>query len=87
VSSIGLTPEALGILTDEVRKGVGASTLQAVLGPILKDRIELALNNLEHCPNDLGSLLDLRARITSLRQLERELKSAIIVGNEASQKL
>lgn len=82
-----LSPEALGILTDEVRKGVGASTLLRTMGPILDERIEMLLNQLEHCPPSLNELLDLRAKIASLRSLRRELHSAAQVGNEAGEKL
>jgi hypothetical protein len=81
------SPEALGILTDEVRKGVGASTLLRSLGPILDARLEAALTAFEQAPPDLNQLLDLRAKITTLRTLKRELDQAVRVGHEAGQQL
>ena len=84
---MNLSPEQLGILTDEVKAGVGAETLLRVLGPILQTRIEQALSQLEHSPNDLSTLLNLRARISVLREIQRELKSTIQIGAEASLKL
>ncbi len=84
---MNLTPEQLGILNDEVRQGVGAETLLRVLSPILKDRVNVALNSLEHAPPSLNELLDLRARITVLRQIERELNSAIDAGRNAARQL
>lgn len=82
-----LSPEALGILTDEVRKGVGASTLLQTLGPILDARIDTLLNQLEHCSPSLPELLDLRAKISSFRILRRELSQAAQNGHEAAEKL
>lgn len=82
-----LSPEALGILTDEVRKGVGAQTLLRVMGPVLDERLEMLLNQLDHCPPSLNELLDLRAKISYLRTLRRELNQAAQVGIEAGEKL
>jgi hypothetical protein len=82
-----LTPEALGILTDEARKGVGAETLLRVLKPILDSKLENLLSRLDQAPSDLGTLLDLRAQIKSIRSLQRELTQAAASGKEASEKL
>jgi len=82
-----LSPEALGILTDEVRAGVGSETLLRVMGPILDTRIETVLNLLDHCPPNLDMLLDLRAKLTAFRMLRRELTDAVRVGREASERL
>jgi hypothetical protein len=82
-----MTPETLGILQDEVRKGVGSDTLLRTLGPILETRLESYLTALDQAPPDLATLLDLRAKISTLRILKRELEQAVRVGFEASQKL
>ena len=82
-----MTPETLGILQDEVRKGVGSDTLLRTLGPILESRLEAYLTALDQAPPDLATLLDLRAKISTLRILRRELEQAVRVGFEASQKL
>jgi hypothetical protein len=81
------SPEELGILQDEVRKGVGSDTLLRTLGPILETRLESLLIALDQAPADLAILLDLRAKISCLRILKKELAQAVQVGREASQAL
>lgn len=82
-----ISPEALGILTDEARRGTGSETLLRTLGPVLDTKLEFLLNQLEKCDPDLSTLLDLRAQITTLRSLKRELTQAVAAGHEAAQRL
>jgi len=81
------SPEVLGILNDEVRSGVGAATLLSTLGPIIDQKLDLLLFNLEAVEPDLDKLLDLRARISVVRSLKRELAKAAQRGAEAGEKL
>jgi hypothetical protein len=81
------TPEQLGLLTDEVKRGVGSGTLLRTLGPIYESRLESVLNALEQAPPNLEILLDLRAKLSTLRNLKRELDNAVRVGGEAAEQL
>lgn len=81
------SPEYLGVLNDEVRRGVGAGTLISVLDPVLDRRLEQLLAALESAEPELNRLLDLRAKIASLRALKRELAQAAQTGHEAGEKL
>lgn len=81
------SPETLGILNDEVRQGVGAETLQRVLGSYYKSRLDSLLSSLDAAPADLNVLLDLRAKISVFRSLQRELNQMVQVGREAADKL
>jgi hypothetical protein len=81
------SPEHLGLLTDEVKKGVGSETLLRVLGPTYDARLEALLIALDQAAPSLELLLDLRAKISVLRSLKRELSDAIRAGQEASEKI
>jgi hypothetical protein len=81
------TPEAYGLLTGEVTKGVGSDTLLRTLGPHYDAQFESLLTALEKAPANLETLLDLRAQIKAYRVLKRELSQAIRVGHEAGQRL
>ena len=78
------TPEALGILNDESLAGAGASTIMRTLGPVIAARLEYFEKALEDAPADLNTLLDLRAKISVMRSLQRELRSQVLVGGEAA---
>jgi hypothetical protein len=82
-----LSPETLGILNDEARRGVGSATLLSTLGPVLDQKLEALLLHLEQAKPDLNELLDLRSRIATLRSLKRELLQAVSAGNEAGERL
>ena len=82
-----LSPEALGILNDESTRGVGAATLLKTLGPVLDQRIELTLIALDQAEPDLNKLLDLRAKLSVLRGLRKELTQAVTAGLEAGERL
>ena len=79
--------ETLGLLTDEVNRGIGSETLLRILGPLLDSHLETLLNALDQAPVSLENLLDLRAQIKVYRSLKRELDQAIYLGIEANQKL
>jgi len=81
------SPELLGILNDEVRSGIGSATLLSVLKPILERRTEQLLSLLEQCEPDLSKLLDLRAKISAVRAMSRELDQAAKKGQEAGEQL
>lgn len=81
------SPETLGILNEEVRRGVGAGTLASVLGPILDKKLEDLLTALDAAEPELTKLLDLRAKISTLRNLRKDLQRAMAVGREAGEKL
>jgi hypothetical protein len=81
------SPEVLGILNDEVRSGVGAATLLSTLGPLLDQRLDSLLFALESTAPDLNNLLDLRARISVVRSLKRELAKVAQRGVEAGEQL
>jgi len=81
------TPEALGILNDEALAGVGASTLMRTLGPVLQSRLDYVLTALEQAKPDLNELLDLRAKLCVLRQIERELQTQMQRGHEAAESI
>lgn len=82
-----LSPEALGILTDESLAGAGAATIMRTLGPVLDARLEYFLVALEQAPSDLNVLLDLRAKISTIRALRRDLVERVQRGREASDAL
>lgn len=81
------SPEYLGILNDEARRGVGAATLLSTLGPVLEQRQEQLLAALEQAAPELNALLDLRAKISTIRALKRELAQAAQAGSEAGERL
>ena len=81
------TPEALGILNDEALAGAGAATLMRTLGPVIAARLEYFLQALEDAPADLGTLLDLRAKIATIRNLQREFRNQMLRGGEAAVEL
>jgi len=81
------SPEALGILNDESLAGAGASTVMRSLGPIFAARLEYFLNALDNAPPDLNVLLDLRAKISVMRSLNRELTQQMQRGHEAAGEL
>ncbi len=79
------SPEALGLLNDESLAGAGASTIMRTLGPVFAARIAYFEKALEDAPADLGTLLDLRAKLTVMWALRRELASQVLRGGEASE--
>jgi hypothetical protein len=81
------SPEALGILNDESLAGAGAATVMRTLGPAIAARLENVLRLLENAPPDLNTLLDLRAKISVIRSLERELHTQMQRGREAAAEL
>jgi hypothetical protein len=81
------SPEALGILNDESTRGVGAATLLKTLGPILDQRIENLLVALDSAEPELNKLLDLRAKLSVLRSLRKELQQSVTAGLEAGERL
>lgn len=81
------TPEALGILNDESLAGAGAATVMRTLGPAITARLAYFLKALEDAPPDLNTLLDLRAKISVMRGLERELRTQMQRGGEAAAEL
>ena len=81
------SPEALGILNDETLAGAGASTVMRSLGPVITARLEYFLGVLDNAPPDLNVLLDLRAKISVMRSLNRELTQQMQRGHEAAGEL
>jgi hypothetical protein len=81
------SPEALGILNDESLAGAGAATIMRSLAPVIAARLAYFLKALEDAPPDLNVLLDLRAKISTLRSLEHELTTTMQRGHEAAGEL
>jgi hypothetical protein len=81
------TPEALGILNDESLAGAGAATIMRSLAPVLNTRLAYFLKCLEDAPPDLNVLLDLRSKIATIRNLQRELETTMQRGHEAAGEL
>ena len=81
------TPEALGILSDEALAGAGASTIMRTLAPVIAAQLDHFLTALENAPADLNTLLDYRAKIGTLRTLQRELTTQMQRGHEAAEEL
>jgi len=81
------SPEALGILNDESTRGVGSATLLKTLGPVLDQRLEQLLVALDQAEPELNRLLDLRAKIATVRMLRKELTQAVTAGLEAGERL
>lgn len=81
------SPEALGILNDESLAGAGAATVMRTLGPAIAAKLEYLLQLLENAKPELNELLDLRAKISAMRALERELKQQMQRGHEAAGEL
>jgi D-serine deaminase-like pyridoxal phosphate-dependent protein len=81
------TPEALGILNDESLAGAGATTIMRTLAPVLSARLAYFLKALEDAPPDINVLLDLRAKVSTIRQLQRELETTMRRGGEAAGEL
>ena len=81
------SPEALGILNDESLAGAGATTIMRSLAPALDARLTYFLKALEDAPPDLNVLLDLRAKISTIRSLQRELDATMRRGHEAAMEL
>ena len=81
------SPEALGILNDEALAGAGAATIMRTLGPVIAARLEYFLQALEDASADLNTLLDLRAKIATIRGLQRELRNQMLRGGEAAAEL
>ena len=82
-----MNPERLGLLRDEATRGVGAETLQRTLGPSLDAQLENLLNQLTVAPPQLDTLLDLRAQIKSVRNIQKDLRDAITAGKNAGAEL
>lgn len=80
-------PEALGILNDESLAGAGAATIMRTLGPVLDKQLNYFLQKLEDAPANLDVLLDLRAKVSTIRALRRELDSQMHRGREAAEEL
>jgi len=82
-----ISPETLGILNDESTRGVGSATLLKTLGPVLDQKIEQLLVSLDSATPDLSVLLDLRAKLSALRSIRKELTQAVTAGLEAGERL
>lgn len=82
-----MTPELLGILNEEVRRGVGAGTLASVLSPIIDKKVDDLLTALDACEPELNQLLDIRAKLAAVRSIKKDLQRAMQVGHEADTKL
>ena len=79
-----ISPETLGILTDESTAGAGAETLLRTLGPVLDNKLDALLMALETAAPELNTLLDLRAKISTVRSLRRELVQTARLGRESA---
>ena len=64
--------------------GVGAQTLLEVLDPLIEERLGRLLTALEQAKPELPVLLDLRAKITEVNRIRRELLRVRNEGVEAA---
>ena len=71
----------------DVNKGQTSEAILRVIDPLVDARLGLLLNQFEKCPPDLGALLDLRARISEIWRLRRELQDAKKLGMTSQQLL
>lgn len=75
--------EAIQSLYGKVDKGTAAETVIRLLDPIIEQRLGLLLNQLEQCPPELGPMLDLRAKISEVWRIRKELTSFSKQGSNA----
>lgn len=75
--------EAIQALYGQVDKGTAAETVIRVLDPIIEQRLGLLLNQLDQCPAELGPLLDLRAKISEVWRIRKELTTVSKQGKNA----
>lgn len=74
-------------LCNKADQGVAAEVVLRAMDPILERRLGLLLNQFEQCPPELGPLLDLRAKISEVWIMRREMNLLAGKGKTAAEAL
>ena len=67
--------EAVQKLMGDAEVGVASDLVIQALDPIMERRLGVLLDSFEKCAPELGPLLDLRAKISEVWRVRKELKS------------
>lgn len=74
-------------LFDEANKGHSSEAILRILDPLLDARLGKLLSDFEKCVPELGQLLDLRAKITEIWRMRRDLSDGVKLGLSAQKLL
>ena len=81
------TIDEIDKLYGQLEIGNAAETVIRMLDPIIEERLGRLLDELSHCPAELGPILDLRARINEAWRLRKEITQKAREGKRAIDKL
>jgi len=76
--------QAIDKLADQSEIGYAATIVTNVLAPKIERRLALLLDHFEHVSPDLPSMLDLRAQITEVWRIKKQLDLARADGSRAA---
>jgi hypothetical protein len=68
--------ESTSKLYNEAELGASSDTVLRALDPMMEKRLGVLLDKFEKTPPELGPLLDLRAQISEVWRIRKELKAA-----------
>lgn len=75
--------EATEKLYSEAELGASSETVLRALDPLIERRLGLLLDQFSNCPPELGPLLDLRAKISEVWRIRKELRVSKEIGRRS----
>ncbi len=79
----GTLQERADILHDSAELGYSSELVLKAMDPIIERRLGALLDQFENTPPELGPMLDLRAKISEVWRIRREMKNNMLKGRNA----
>lgn len=79
--------ESISEAHSQAQKGVGATTLLEIMEPLVADRLTRLIDQMGQVPPELPILLDIRAKLTEIRRIQKILQRVKLEGVDAAKAL